>query len=131
MASKENNHKDNNDDALGMNAPIERRDLLNSTLLAAGSMLLGSVAPLQLLGKEDWTGFGGVGDYAHSNGNTYEVMTAGHKIRDHVFEGAPRGVIETGEEFDCVVIGGGISGLASALFLQRSAGRPAQNRPVA
>jgi spermidine dehydrogenase len=126
MASKENNHKDNHDDALGMNAPIERRDLLNSTLLAAGSMLLGSVAPLQLLGKEDWTGFGGVGDYAHSNGNTYEVMTAGHKIRDHVFEGAPPGVIETREEFDCVVIGGGISGLASALFLQRSAGHPAK-----
>jgi spermidine dehydrogenase len=122
MASKENN----NDDALGMNAPIERRDLLNSTLLAAGSVLLNSVVPFQLLGKEDWTGYGGVGDYAHSNGNTYEVMTAGHKIRDHAFEGAPRGVIETGEEFDCVVIGGGISGLASALFLQRSAGRPAQ-----
>ncbi len=118
MASKENDHKDN-DDALGMKAPIERRDLLNSTLLAAGSVLLNSVVPFQLLGKEDWTGYGGVGDYAHSNGNTYEVMTAGHKIRDHVFEGAPRGVIETGEEFDCVVIGGGISGLASALFLQR------------
>jgi spermidine dehydrogenase len=120
MASKENDYKDNGDDALGMNAPIERRDLLNSTLLAAGSVLLNSVVPFQLLGKEDWTGYGGVGDYAHSNGNTYEVMTAGHKIRDHVFESAPRGVIETDEEFDCVVIGGGISGLASALFLQRA-----------
>jgi spermidine dehydrogenase len=113
---------DNNpDDALGMNAPIERRDLLNSTLLAAGGMLLQSLAPLQLLAKGDWTGFGGVGDYAESNGNTYEVMTAGHKIRDPVFDGALPEILDTGEEFDCVVAGGGISGLAAALFFKRSA----------
>jgi spermidine dehydrogenase len=91
------------DDALGLNAPIDRRDLLNSTLLAAGSMLLGSVAPFQLLAEEEWTGYGGVGDYARSNGNTYEVMTDGHKIRDHVYERASTDAIDTGEEFDCVM----------------------------
>src|SRR6266550_3822892 len=31
-------------------------------------------------------------------------------------------MVETGENYDCVVIGGGISGLAAALFFQRSAG---------
>jgi spermidine dehydrogenase len=106
------------DDALGMNAPIDRRDILNSTLLAAGSLLLNSVAPINLLAEEEWTGFGGVGDYAASNGNTYDVVTAGHHIRDGM---PPREVIETGEEFDCVVVGGGISGLAAALFVQRGA----------
>ncbi len=110
------------DDALGLNAPIERRDLLNSTLLAAGSMLLSSIAPFQILAEEDWTGYGGVGDYARSNGNTYEVMTDGHKIRDHVFDNASANAIDTREEFDCVVVGGGISGLAAALFLKRDAG---------
>jgi spermidine dehydrogenase len=109
------------DEALGLNAPIDRRDLLNATLLAAGSVLLHSIAPVSLLAEEDWTGYGGIGDYANSNGNTYEVMTAGHRIRDRVFEAAPVDAIDTGERFDCVVVGGGISGLAAALFFQRQA----------
>lgn len=118
------NSKDNRpgDDALGMNAPIERRDFLNSALIASGAALLGSVAPRQLLAKEDWTGYGGIGDYRHSNGNTYEVMTQGHRIRDRVFEQIPPNFIDTGEVYDCVVIGGGISGLAAALFFQRETG---------
>ena len=114
-------HDDSGSDALGMNQPIERRDLLNSTLLAAGSILLQSIAPVQLLAKDDWTGYGGVGDYANSNGNTYEVMTDGHKIRDRVFERPGSDAVDTGELFDCVIVGGGISGLAAALFFQRQA----------
>lgn len=110
------------DEALGLNTAIDRRDLLNSTLLAAGGVLLNAVSPLQLLSAEDWTGYGGVGDYSNSNGNTQEVMTAGHQIRDHVFDGNFGNGIDTGETVDCVVVGGGISGLAAALFFKRQAG---------
>src|SRR4051794_13247646 len=99
---------------------MDRRDFLNSTLLASGSALLGGVTPLALLAKSDWTGFGGAGDYAGSNGNTYEVMTAGHVIRDRVYEGKHPDIIDTGETFDCVVVGGGISGLSAALFFERA-----------
>ncbi len=106
---------------LGLDAQIDRRDLLNSTLLAAGGVLLGSVTPLQLLAKEDWTGYGGVGDYSSSNGNTYEVMSAGHQIRDRKFEGKPLRPIETREQYDCVIVGGGISGIAAALLFERQA----------
>ena len=60
--------------------------------------------------------------YSHSNGNTFEVMTEAHKIRDRVFERLPADVADTGEQLDCVVVGGGISGLAAALFFQRAAG---------
>ena len=99
---------------------MERRDFLNATLLASGSALLGGVTPLSILAESDWTGFGGVGDYAESNGNTRNVMMAGHAIRDGVFEGKGHEITDTGERFDCIIVGGGISGLAAALFFGRS-----------
>ncbi len=109
---------------LGMDERISRRDFLNSTLLASGSLLMSAVTPLQLLGEQDdWTGYGGVGDYSKSNGNTFEVVAAGHRIRANEFERMPADVIDTGETFDCVVVGGGISGLAAALFFLRKAGK--------
>ena len=119
-------------ETLGVDRDITRRDFLNSTLLASGGMLLNPVSPTQLLarasGKErefsedDWTGYGGVGDYANSNGNTTAVMEAGHRIRDGEFESLPASVIDTGETYDCVVVGGGISGLAAALIFHRQGG---------
>lgn len=111
-------------DHLGMGERISRRDFLNSTLLASGSLLMSAVTPLQLLGQEDdWTGYGGVGDYSKSNGNTFEIVAEGHRIRANEFERLPDNVINTGETFDCVVVGGGISGLAAALFFLRKAGK--------
>lgn len=107
---------------LGMDARISRRDFLNSTLLASGCALLGPVTPLELLAADDWTGYGGVGDYAGSNGDTLEVMNAGHRIREGAFDALPAGAIDTGERFDAVVVGGGISGLAAALAFKEQGG---------
>ena len=99
---------------------MDRRDFLNSTLLTSGAKLLGGVTPLSLLEGPDWTGYGGIGDYARCNGNTHDVMSAGHAIRDHTFDHRSQDITDTGEIFDCVVVGGGISGLATALFFSRS-----------
>lgn len=101
---------------------ITRRDFLGSTLLASGATLLKNVSPAELLqDKDDFTGYGGVGDYSTSNGNTLQVLRAGHFIRDGRYDPLPENIIDTGEMYDCVVIGGGISGLAAALFFQRQA----------
>jgi spermidine dehydrogenase len=125
------------DKALGMEQSITRRDFLNASLLASGGLLLTSASPAELLAArksqasatgafavgDDWTGYGGVGDYANSNGNTAAVLEAGHQIRDGIFESPPANAADTGEIYDCVVVGGGISGLAAALiFQQRTAG---------
>ena len=71
-----------------MERDITRRDFLNATLLASGGLLLSAASPLLLLARaladveDNWTGYGGVGDYANSNGNTTAILEAGHQIRD-------------------------------------------------
>jgi hypothetical protein len=119
------------DRALGLDRDITRRDFLNSTLLASGGLLLNAASPAQLLGQQggnqspgdDWSGYGGIGDYAKSNGNTMAVLEAGHRIRNQEFESLPPDILDTGETYDCVVVGGGISGLAAALIFQQLAGK--------
>jgi spermidine dehydrogenase len=123
---------DSGDHGIGMDASITRRDFLGSTLLASGASLLNGLNPTELLAmdngsatageKDDWTSYGGVGDYSRSNGNTFEVMQAGHKMRDGAYDPLPADTVDTGETYDCVVVGGGISGLAAALFFGRQAG---------
>ena len=95
------------DAALGIDAPITRRDFLGSALLASGSVLLTGAPPAQLMARnDDFTGYGGVGEYSSSNGNTWDVLEAGHVIRDGRYDPLPEDVIDIRESYDCAVIGG-------------------------
>ena len=110
------------DDRLGMNEPITRRDFVNATLVAGAGMLLHGKTPGAMLAEDDWTGYGGIGEYAHSNGNTWDVMSAAHSaIRDRAVDTSAH-VVDTGETYDLVAVGGGISGLAAAVLFQKRHG---------
>jgi spermidine dehydrogenase len=102
------------DDRLGMNDGITRREFFGGALLASGEALRGGAAPHDWLG-EAWDGYGGVGEYRRSNGNTTEVMAAAHALRDGVYRSPSAEGVDTGEVYDLVVVGGGLSGLAAAL----------------
>jgi spermidine dehydrogenase len=111
-------------DSLGMREPISRRDFLNGTLLASAGLVLGRhvQVPLTISPADAWDGFGGVGDYARAHGNMYDVMTTAHRMRDGAFERAIATAADTGELYDLVAVGGGISGLAAAVFFQQKRG---------
>jgi len=116
---------------LGLDRPVTRRDFVGGTLLGSGAALLYTAAPGKLgqaqgqqLGRTvpapltglgaDWTGPGGVGDYARANGNTHEVVNASHAIRNGDFARQLAGASDTGETYDLVVVGAGFAGLAAA-----------------
>jgi len=99
------------DRALGMDQKITRQDHI-------------SRPQHPMLSAQDWDGFSGVGDYLGSNGNTHKVMSAGHGIRDGLYDVSLHQQHIAEETYDCVVIGGGISGLAAAqAFTQKSPGK--------
>ena len=107
LHSTDNRHSQS-DALIGLNNPISRRDFLNGVLLTGAGLLLHGKAPT--ISPEDaFNGYGGIGDYAHSNGNTWDVLTAGHAMRDGAFEKRIANAIDTGEIYDLVAVGGGIS----------------------
>lgn len=120
---------------------ITRRDFVNGIARGAGGALLLRAAPgcapdvpgVPVLG-DDWYGYGGVGDYRLSHGNTPEVVTTAHRIRDGEFDTLPA-PFATIEDYDLVIVGAGMAGLGAALeFAKRR--RPGQtcllldNHPV-
>jgi len=101
-------------DAPTLGREITRRDFLGATLLGTGAALLNMPCPAaaQELGRA-WTGYGGIGDYRFSNGNTAEVMQSAHRIRDHAYDGGLSNVIDTAERYDVVIVGAGFTGLGA------------------
>jgi|TARA_B110000902_G_scaffold5352_2_gene6299 spermidine dehydrogenase len=112
----------NKDKKLGMGKGITRRDFVQSTLLGTGAALLSANAPISYAydrtgaggPQGEWYGYGGVGDYAASHGNTPGVVNTAHNIRDGLYNKETLDAIDTGEVYDLLIVGAGLSGLGAA-----------------
>src|SRR5215472_5760398 len=118
---------DSYDRYLGMNRVITRRDFLNGTAIAIGATLvprslMTSTGPEEPQNRPGYdppveTGLRG------SHPGSFEIA---HGLRDGTFWESASKPSDTGETYDLVVVGGGISGLAAAHFFRERAGASAR-----
>jgi spermidine dehydrogenase len=113
------------DRALGMDRPIDRRDFLNGVAVAIGALGAGAAG-------EAWAQAAQAQAWPQDQAGYYPPMLTGmrgshpgsfenaHKLRDGDFWSGAGAPVETGETYDLVVVGGGISGLAAAYFYRKA-----------
>ena len=117
---------DSQDRELGMRRNITRRDFINGVAVTAGAAMM----PWQLFGSDSadpekspnyyppaLTGMRG------SHPGSFETA---HSVRDGTFWDSVGKSQDTGETYDLIVVGGGISGLAAAHYYRKAAGANAR-----
>jgi spermidine dehydrogenase len=122
------------DKDLGMARDITRRDFLNGVAIGMGGSLLGGA-----IGAEDLLAAAALDDFAPEKaadyyppartgmrGNHDGTFGVAHRLRDGGSSDSFGAAEVTGEHYDLVVVGGGISGLAAAYFFRKNGGKDAR-----
>src|SRR5467141_2354574 len=122
------------DKELGMGREITRRDFLNGVAIGVGGTLVAGE-----IGSETLLQAGVLDEFAPEKspdyyppakmgmrGNHDGTFTFSHRLRDGESPDSFGDPAATGESYDLVVVGGGISGLAAAYFYRKSAGKSAR-----
>src|SRR5579864_336335 len=123
MTMGDPNEKDlGNDKDLGMDRGITRRDFLNGVAFTAG---LSALPPHVLAALQHDLDPENSPDYyppalTGLRGSHVGSFEAAHSVRDGDFWQNAGKPIETGEKFDLIIVGGGISGLSAAHFYRKS-----------
>jgi spermidine dehydrogenase len=119
------------DRELGMDRKITRRDFLDGIALTVGGAVVASAVPHMF-------GLSGLDSAPEKNPAYYPPALTGlrgnhegscpvaHSLRDHTFWDSASKPESTGENYDLIVVGGGISGLAAAYFFRKHAGANAR-----
>jgi spermidine dehydrogenase len=130
----EGTDNDSDDDKLGMGRPIERRDFLQGAAVTLATAVGGLVPGLAFSAGPD-AGGDAISAAQDLPGYYPPTRTGMRGSHPGSFEGAhairddPAFLTEaedTGEHFDLIVVGGGISGLAAAHFYRKAAGPDAK-----
>ena len=116
---------DSRDRELGMHRRITRRDFINGVAVTAGAAMM----PWALLGSETEDQTKSANYYPPAltgmRGSHPGSFDAAHALRDGTFWDSAGKPEDTGEVYDLIVVGGGISGLAAAHFYRKAAGAKA------
>jgi spermidine dehydrogenase len=111
---------------LGMRRNITRRDFLNGVAVTAGAAMM----PWHLFAAGDLDPEKSPDYYPPARtglrGSHAGSFDAAHSLRDGTFWDAAGAPQDTGETYDLVIVGGGISGLSAAHFYRKTAGASAR-----
>jgi spermidine dehydrogenase len=123
---------DSGDRELGMRRKITRRDFLNGVAVTAGAAMM----PWDLAAAGFGEGQAAVGPETSPNyyppaltgmrGSHPGSFDAAHALRDGTFWDSAGKPEDTGETYDLIIVGGGISGLAAAYFYRKAMGGKAR-----
>jgi spermidine dehydrogenase len=116
--------QDSKDKALGMDCAITRRDFLNGVALTVGAAIVPSAL---LTGCERHAEPEQAPNYyppalTGMRGSHPGSFETAHSLRDGTFWQHAEKPENTGERYDLVIVGGGISGLSAAHFYRKIAG---------
>jgi spermidine dehydrogenase len=113
------------DKELGMDRRITRRDFMNGAAMAIAAAMTPHSFAQGTAEAQDRPGYDPPA--AHGlRGSHVGAFEVAHRLRDGTFWTTAGQPESTGESYDLIVVGGGISGLSSARFFHQAAGKAAR-----
>ena len=123
----QNPSDESNDRKLGMRRDITRRDFLNGVAMSVGALgssgLAGLAAGSEKAGDEQPAAATYPPALNGMRGSQPGAFDVAHALRDGTFWEHAGTPVDTGERYDLIVAGGGISGLAAAYFYRKQASK--------
>ena len=114
------------DRELGMHRRITRRDFVNGVAVTAGATMM----PWHLMGSDNSAPEKSPGYYPPAKtgmrGSHPGSFDAAHALRDGTFWDSAGKPEDSGEIYDLIIVGGGISGLSAAHFYRKAVGNKAR-----